>query len=232
MLKPFVFDRAGICEYRCTDRQLLANLRSRGRAALASIWAFTPPAGGVFPALRGRYQSVRESARGLRNSMALAVHPQFPAEGFPILQAETLRICPIRRNRGGSSTSSKAADIGMAVLLRPGSRSPEYKAFLQTNSLSPALHQHHALPPAHSLLPPRRPLSVLYYKPTVSRAGQVDRGAARLALPAAASSSMARRKGSSTISLPPVRYHVVASGPRRCFGPGSKRRCRRRHSMS
>jgi glucose/arabinose dehydrogenase len=105
LLKQFVFDKSGRLFVNigapndsCISAPPISKpcAAGEGSAPLASIWAFTPPASGVFPALKsGDPNPTREIfARGLRNSMALAVHPQFPAEGFAFLQAENGRDLP------------------------------------------------------------------------------------------------------------------------------------------
>ena len=90
-LKAFVFDKTGRIFVNVgapTDSCLKPVSRpcvaGEGAAPFAAIWVFTPPPGGIFPALKpGDPDPAREIyARGLRNSMALAVHPRLSRRGF------------------------------------------------------------------------------------------------------------------------------------------------------
>lgn len=99
-LKAFVFDRTGrifVNGGAPTDSCLKPISKpcaaGEGPAPFAAIWVFTPPTGGIFPALEpdDRNPAREIYARGLRNSMALAVHREFPADGFAFLQGENGR---------------------------------------------------------------------------------------------------------------------------------------------
>ena len=70
--------------------------QARARPRSPSVWMFTPPAGGIFPALKPNEKNPPHEvyARGLRNSMALAMHSRFPDEGFAFLQGENARDLP------------------------------------------------------------------------------------------------------------------------------------------
>src|SRR5262249_15050675 len=92
-LKHFIFDKSGRIFINigshsddCVAREPITKPCSAGEgpAPLASIWMFTPPASGVFPALKANEQNPpRETyAAGLRNSMAFTVPPRFPEPGF------------------------------------------------------------------------------------------------------------------------------------------------------
>ena len=63
---------------------------------MAAIWLFTPPSGGVFPALKPNDPDPPHQvyARGLRNSMAMALHQNFPDAGYAFLQGENARDLP------------------------------------------------------------------------------------------------------------------------------------------
>jgi glucose/arabinose dehydrogenase len=108
-----------------------------GTSPLASIWAFTPPAGGIFKALKpGEANPSREVyARGLRNSMALAVHPDFPAEGAAFLQGENGRDLPdIYEPNEELNAVEKGRHYGWPYCYDLATTSPEFKAFLQAKS--------------------------------------------------------------------------------------------------
>ena len=99
-LKQFIFDKTGRIFVNIgapTDNCLKPISKpcaaGEGPAPFASIWVFAPPPGGIFPALKPQDPDPAHEiyARGLRNSMALAVHPEFPAEGFAFLQVENGR---------------------------------------------------------------------------------------------------------------------------------------------
>jgi glucose/arabinose dehydrogenase len=177
-LKPFVFDKAGRIYINIgapTDRCATKESESRacaageGEAPLASIWVFMPPAGGVFPALKPNDANPPSEvyARGLRNSMALAAHPQFPDEGFALLQAENARDLPdLARPNEELNVLRKGAHYGWPYCYDLATESPEYKAFLRTKTpyqkfcSSAAAYQ-----PPYSLMPPHSaPLSMLYYR--------------------------------------------------------------------
>jgi glucose/arabinose dehydrogenase len=178
-LKQFVFDRTGRiyvnigsptdnCGKSGTPTSKVC-AAGEGADPLASIWAYTPPSGGVFPALKpGDPNPEREIfARGLRNSMALAVHPQYPAEGHAFLQAENARDLtdPAKPNEELNSVE-RGKHYGWPYCYDLTTSSPEYKAFLQTNqqyrnlcSSKTAYRAPHTLMPPHSA-----PLGMLYYQ--------------------------------------------------------------------
>lgn len=101
-LKHFVFDSTGRIFVNvgshsddCVTRQPITRPcpAGEGPAPLASIWMFTPPAGGIFPALKPNDPNPPREvyATGLRNSMAFVAHRRFPEPGFAFLQAENSR---------------------------------------------------------------------------------------------------------------------------------------------
>ena len=176
-LKQFVFDRTGRIYVNigaptdaCTTTEVesKACAAGEGPAPMASIWAFTPPSGGTFPALRpGDANPPREIyARGLRNSMAMAVHPQFPTEGFAFLQAENARDLPEPSKPNEELNAlQKGKHYGWPYCYDLTTSSPEYETFLQGRTeyqelcTSSALYgQPHSLQPPHAA-----PLSMLYY---------------------------------------------------------------------
>jgi glucose/arabinose dehydrogenase len=229
-LKPFVFDKTGRMYVNigaptdsCTSKPCAAG---EGPVPLASIWAFTPPASGVFPALRpGDANPAREVfGRGLRNSMALAVHPQFPAAGFPILQAENARDLPDPAEPNEElNVLESGRHYGWPYCYDLETVSPEYKAFLQTNTRYRQLCTNTTLyRQPHSLLPPHSaPLGMLYYeadkfpelkgKLVVGLHGYRPTGSRIIFYEVDA-------KGLPIISPPPVRYNVsCASEPTQVF---------------
>jgi glucose/arabinose dehydrogenase len=234
-LKHFVFDKTGRIYVnvgapsdRCTTRPVEAKRCAAGEGAnpLASIWAFTPPPGGIFPALkRGDPNPAREIyARGLRNSMALAVHPDFPAPGSAFLQGENGRdLQDMFEPNEEINVAEKGKHYGWPYCYDLTTMSPEYQAFLQTPGEYRNLCAGAAIyKQPYSLMPPHgAPLAMLYYqgekfpelkgkllvglhgyRPTGSRIIFYDVDA----------------KGFPTVSAAPVRYDVsCAAEPTRAF---------------
>lgn len=176
-LKHFVFDPTGRIFVNVgapTDSCAGGVVQSKpcaageGAAPLGAVWAFTPPKGGVFPALRpGAPNPPREVyGRGLRNSMALAVHPRFPDEGY-VLQAENARDLPDPFEPNEElNVLEPGKHHGWPYCYDLATASPEYKAFLQTSTAYKDLCGGNALyRPPHTLLPPHAaPLAMLYYE--------------------------------------------------------------------
>jgi len=179
-IKQFAFDKTGRLYVNigaptdaCVTKAPITRpcAAGEGPAPLAAIWAFTPPAGGVFPALKpGDPNPSREIfARGLRNSMALAVHPQFPAAGFAFLQAENARDLPYPMKPNEEINSlEKGKHYGWPYCYDISTASPEFKAFLQGSSqYRDFCNNTAAYRPPHSLLPPHAaPLGMFYYRGT------------------------------------------------------------------
>jgi glucose/arabinose dehydrogenase len=177
-LKHFVFDRTGrlyvnvgapsdACSPSASETKPCRE--GEGVAPFAAIWAFTPPAGGVFPALKpGVANPPREIyARGLRNSMAMALHPRFPDEGFAFLQGENARDLPdpMKPNEEINAVE-RGRHYGWPYCYDLTTPSPEYAKFLE----QPTQYRHLCTNTSlyrqpHSLLPPHgSPLAMLYYQ--------------------------------------------------------------------
>ncbi|WP_201723774.1 PQQ-dependent sugar dehydrogenase [Bradyrhizobium neotropicale] len=175
-LKQFVFDKNG---------RLFVNIGSHsddcitpapinrpcaateGADAMAAIWLFTPPAGGIFPALKPNDPNPAHQvyARGLRNSMALALHPSFPDTGYAFLQGENGRDLPdIFKPNEEINAIEPGKHYGWPYCYDLSTPSPEFKAVLQSGPYK-ALCTGNALYKAPlSLMPPHgAPLAMLYY---------------------------------------------------------------------
>jgi len=175
-LKHFIFDRTGRIFVNvgshsddCITKPPITKpcVAGEGASPLASIWMFTPPAGGAFPALRpGDPNPPREIyARGLRNSMALAVHPRFPDAGYAFLQGENGRDLPdIFKPNEEINAIEKGKHYGWPYCFDLSSPSPEFKVVLQAGPYKNFCSNTAAYKPPHSLLPPHgAPLGMLYY---------------------------------------------------------------------
>jgi glucose/arabinose dehydrogenase len=230
-LKHFVFDRTGRIYLNigaptdsCTTKGATETkpcAAGEGAAPFAAIWTFAPPASGIFPALQpGDPNPAREIyARGLRNSMGLAMHPQFPDDGFAFFQAENGRDLPeLSRPNEELNLLEKDKHYGWPYCYDLSTSSAEYRTFLQGNTpyrqlctSSPLYKQPYSLVPPHAA-----PLSMFYYqgekfpelkgklimglhgyRPTGSRVIFYDVDA----------------KGFPTVSPPPVRYNVSCATP-------------------
>jgi glucose/arabinose dehydrogenase len=177
LMKQFVFDAVGRLYVNVgapTDACVTKGTTAKGCAAgegsapLAAIWAFTPPAGGVFPALKtGDPNPPTEIyARGLRNSMALAAHPRFPVDGFAFLQGENARDLPDPMNPNEEMNSiEKGKHYGWPYCYDLTTASPEFKTFLQTSPTYKDFCNNAAYRQPYSLLPPHSaPLAMFYYR--------------------------------------------------------------------
>ncbi|WP_316162213.1 PQQ-dependent sugar dehydrogenase [Bradyrhizobium sp. SZCCHNRI20481] len=233
-LKAFAFDRTG---------RLFVNIGSpsdnclspapitqpcaagEGTSALAAIWLFTPPAGGVFAALKSGDPSPPHEvyARGLRNSMALALHPRFPDPGTALLQGENARdLQDVFAPNEEINAIEQGRHYGWPYCYDLTTPSPEFKRVLQSGALKNLCNTTTLYKQPWSLLPPHgAPLGMLYYtgdrfdelkgrllvglhgyRPTGSRllAYEVD------------------ERGFPKVSPAPVRYHVsCAAEPTRAF---------------
>jgi glucose/arabinose dehydrogenase len=237
-LKPFIFDRGGrifVSVGAPTDNCLkpfsAPCVAGEGPAPLAAIWMFTPPAGGIFPALGPADENPPREiyARGLRNSMALAVHPEFPAEGYAFLQGENGRdlLDPLEPNEELNSIE-QGKHYGWPYCYDQATPSPEFKSFLQSDPHYRNLCANTALyRQPYSLLPPHAaPLGMFYYqgskfaelqgKLVVGLHGYRPAGGRVIFYDV-------DTKGFPKISPPPVRYHLsCAADPSRAFQTGQK----------
>jgi len=177
-LKHFVFDRTGrlfvnigapsdACATSKSETKPCA--AGEGASPLAAVWMFTPPTGGIFPALKAgdANPSHEVFARGLRNSMAFAVHPRFPDEGFALLQGENARDLP-EANRPNEELNvlERGKHYGWPYCHDLSTVSPEYAAFLKKSGPYRDLCNNAALyrPPLSLMAPHGAPLGMLYYQ--------------------------------------------------------------------
>lgn len=174
--KPFVFDRNG---------RLFVNIGSHsddcitpapitkpcaaaeGASAMASIWLFTPPAGGIFPALKPGDADPPHTvyARGLRNSMALALHPKFPEAVYAFLQGENGRDLPdIFKPNEEINAIEQGRHYGWPYCYDLSTPSPEFRTVLQSGVYKSLCTASALYKPPLSLMPPHgAPLAMLYY---------------------------------------------------------------------
>ena len=232
-LKAFVFDKTGRIFVNvgaptdsCLEPISKPCAAGEGPAPLAAIWVFTPPPGGIFPALKpGDPNPSREIfARGLRNSMALAVHPEFPTDGFAFLQAENARDLPdLLEPNEELNAIEKGKHYGWPYCYDLSTPSPEFTSFLLTDPhyrnfcANTSLYRQ-----PYSLLPPHAaPLSMFYYggskfaelqgKLIVGLHGYRPAGSRVIFYDVDSF-------GFPKISPPPVRYHLsCAADPSRSF---------------
>jgi glucose/arabinose dehydrogenase len=172
-LKHFVFDAAGrlfvnigapsdACAARGQETKPCA--AGEGPSPLAAVWKFTPPPGGIFPPLRRGEAGPKHEvfARGLRNSMALAVHPRSGV----LLQGENARdIADAKVPNEEINVLEQGGHYGWPYchdLATPGA---EYVTFLKTAGPYRDLCNNAALyRRPHSVMPPHgAPLGMLYY---------------------------------------------------------------------
>jgi glucose/arabinose dehydrogenase len=178
-LKHFVFDKTGRLYVnigapsdRCedTDTSKPCPQNDDEVSPFAAIWAFTPPDGGIFPALKAGDKNPDHEvyARGLRNSMALAPHPRFPDEGYAFLQGENARdLDDVNKPNEEINALERGKHYGWPYCYDLETVSPEYAAFLKkTNTRYRNLCNNAALyKRPHSLMPPHgAPLAMFYYE--------------------------------------------------------------------
>ena len=177
LMKQFVFDATGRLYVNVgapTDACVTKGTTAKGCAAgegpapMAAVWAFTPPAGGIFPTLKPSDPNPPPEiyARGLRNSMAMAVHSRFPAEGFAFLQGENARDLPDPMNPNEEINAiEKGKHYGWPYCYDLATASPEFKVFLQTSpTYKDFCNSKAAYRQPYSLLPPHgAPLAMFYY---------------------------------------------------------------------
>ncbi|MEK9281561.1 MULTISPECIES: PQQ-dependent sugar dehydrogenase [unclassified Bradyrhizobium] len=175
-LKQFVFDRNGRlfvnigshsddCITPAPIRKPCA--AAEGAEAMAAIWLFTPPAGGVFPALKPNDPDPphRVYARGLRNSMALALHPNFPDAGYAFLQGENGRDLPdVFKPNEEINAIEQGRHYGWPYCYDLSTPSPEFKSVLQSGPYRSLCTGKALYKAPLSLMPPHgAPLAMLYY---------------------------------------------------------------------
>ncbi|VIO79226.1 PQQ-dependent sugar dehydrogenase [Bradyrhizobium ivorense] len=233
-LKHFIFDRLGRIFVNvgshsddCITRTPITRPCSAGEGPwpLASIWMFTPPAGGIFPVLKpGDANPPREIyARGLRNSMALAVHPRFPDPGYAFLQGENGRdLQDIFKPNEEINALEKGKHYGWPYCYDLSTASPEFKAVLQSGPYKNLCNNAVLYKQPYSLLPPHSaPLGMLYYHG--SKFPELE---GRLLISLHGYRPTGNRlliydvddHGFPKLSPPPVRYQVsCASEPTRAF---------------
>ncbi|CAL76425.1 conserved hypothetical protein [Bradyrhizobium sp. ORS 278] len=233
-LKAFAIDRTGRLFVNIgshSDNCLLPTAITKpctageGASPLAAIWLFTPPAGGVFPALKsGEPDPPHEVfARGLRNSMALALHPRFPDPGTAFLQAENARdLQDVFAPNEEINAIEPGRHYGWPYCYDLKTPSPEFKRVLQAGPYKDFCNATARYQQPWSLLPPHgAPLGMLYYtsdrldqlkgKLLVGLHGYRPTGSRLLAYEI-------DEHGFPVVSPAPVRYHVsCAAEPTRAF---------------
>ncbi len=178
-LKYFVFDSSGRLFLNVgapTDNCISSPSKSEttscapgeGPQAMASVWVFTPPSNGIFPELKKGDKNPPHViyASGLRNSMALAMHPRFPEPGFAFLQGENARDLPdAMKPNEELNALEEGRHYGWPYCYDLDSPSPEYANFLKSKSKFQSMCSGNALYKApFSLLPPHSaPLGMFYY---------------------------------------------------------------------
>lgn len=175
-LKQFVFDRSGRLFVNvgahsddCITRTPITRpcAPAEGPSAMAAIWLFTPPSVGVFPALKPNDPDPPHTvyARGLRNSMALALHPNFPDAGYAFLQGENGRDLPdIFKPNEEINAIEQGRHYGWPYCYDLSTSSPEFKLVLQSGVYKSLCTANALYKQPFSLLPPHgAPLAMLYY---------------------------------------------------------------------
>ncbi len=178
-LKPFVFDRTGRLFVNvgshsddCVTRAPVTKpcAAAEGASPLAAIWMFTPQAGGGFAALKPNEPDPPHEvyARGLRNSMALTLHAQFPDPGYAFLQAENARDLPdIFEPNEEINAIERNRHYGWPYCYDLATASPEFRLVLQSGAYKNFCVNKTAYKPPLSLLPPHgAPLGMTYYHGT------------------------------------------------------------------
>lgn len=140
---------------------------AEGVSAMASIWLFTPPPGGIFPALKPGEPDPPHGvyARGLRNSMALALHPNFPDAGYAFLQGENGRDLPdIFKPNEEINAIEQGRHYGWPYCYDLSTPSLEFRIVLRSGVYKSLCTANALYKAPFSLLPPHgAPLAMLYY---------------------------------------------------------------------
>nr|WP_249141758.1 PQQ-dependent sugar dehydrogenase [Bradyrhizobium diazoefficiens] len=178
-LKQFVFDRngrlfvnVGAHSDDCITRAPITKpcAAAEGAAAMAAIWLFIPPSGGVFPALKPNDPDPPHQvyARGLRNSMAMALHQNFPDAGYAFLQGENGRDLPdIFKPNEEINAIEQGRHFGWPYCYDLATPSPEFRSVLQSGVYKSLCTANALYKAPLSLLPPHgAPLGMLYYHGT------------------------------------------------------------------
>lgn len=176
VLHPFVFDargnlfvNVGAHSDNCLDMDPGRECKPGvGSSAMGAIWRFQAPASGVFPTLKPGDKSPAHEvyAVGLRNSMAIAAHPKFPADGYVFMQAENARdLSDPDRPYEEFNIVKKGRHYGWPYCFDRNSVSPEYASFLaKEGPLRNLCTNNRWYEAPISLLPPHAaPLAMHYY---------------------------------------------------------------------
>ena len=196
---------------------------------MAAIWMFTPPAGGDFAALKPNDPNPPHEvyARGLRNSMALALHPNFPQAGFAFLQGENGRDLPdIFEPNEEINAIELGKHYGWPYCYDLSTPSPEFKLVLQSGPYKGLCTGNAIYKQPFSLLPPHgAPLAMLYY-----HGGKFPELEGKLLIGLHGYRPTGSRvliydvddHGFPRLSPPPVRYHVSCGAePTHSFHTGA-----------
>lgn len=140
-------------------------------APMAAIWKFSVPHGRSLPALKSGEKNAQVGsgkfevyASGLRNSMAMAIHPNFPAG--PFIQLENARDLPGQdRPNEEMNLIEKGKHYGWPYCYDVDRTNPEYVQFVKSSgSFKNFCTNSHAYQQPFSLLPPHvAPLGATYY---------------------------------------------------------------------
>ncbi|MDH2384386.1 PQQ-dependent sugar dehydrogenase [Bradyrhizobium sp. CER78] len=233
-LKHFIFDRLGRIFVNvgshsddCITRPPITKPcpAGEGSSPLASVWMFVPPASGIFPTLKPADPNPQREiyAQGLRNSMALAVHPRFPDPGYAFLQGENGRdLQDVFKPNEEINALEKGKHYGWPYCYDLSTASPEFKAVLQSGRYKNLCNNAALYRQPYSLLPPHgAPLAMLYYYGT-----KFPELEGKLLIDLHGYRPTGNRlliydvddQGFPKLSPSPVRYHVsCASEPTRAF---------------
>lgn len=178
-LKTFVFDQTGAIFVNVggPSDACLSQVASDGSCfagesarAAGAIWKITPQAGRVFKTLgpNDPNPAMKVFARGLRNSIALVAHPNYPAPGAALLQGENGRDFkdPSQPNEELNAIV-EGRHYGWPYCFNNESVSPEYANYMAKNEYYRGLCIGQGKIPyakPYSLFPPHSaPLDLKYY---------------------------------------------------------------------